>query len=199
MKSGLYALVLSALVAAPTFAYQLSPTPEAGLWRSENRTLIGSPNPVRALDEAAMRLSDAPPAEHRALRDQAIKEASPIINMECLTAQQAVELFEQGNFQQEMKRKVPECELTVHPVDPSTLSLQGRCDAHNGFNGEIHGHMEIVSSLEFQTSFLGTGRMPMDPHDANSQLQDVSIQRDELFLWSAADCGEVLPRERLSF
>lgn len=199
MKSGFFALALSALVAAPTFAYQLSPTPEAGLWRSENRVLIGNTSRLRALQEAEERLSYATPAEQRALISHAIENANPTVNMECLTPRQAMERFQIGNLQQEMQRKVPECELTVQPVDRSTLNLYGQCQGRNGFHGEMRGHMEVISSHEFQTSFLGEGRVPLDPHDSNSRLEDVSIQRNEIFRWSSADCGEVLPQERLSF
>ncbi len=199
MKIGLYALVLSALVAAPAFAYQLSPTPEAGLWRSENRTFIGAHSHLSAVEKAAERPVHAPASESRGPLSPAVKEANPIINMECLTAQQSAVLFEEDNFQQEMRRKVPECDLTVHPVDSSTLHLQGQCHGAQGFRGEIRGQMEVISNHEFQTTFLGNGRLPADPHDSNSQLQDVSIQRNEIFRWRAADCGEVLPRERLSF
>lgn len=199
MKSGFSALLLSALVAVPTFASQLSPLPEAGLWRSENRVIIDDTSPPQVLDEATPGLSFTTPVERRALQARSIKDANPVVNMECLTPQQAAELFQIGNLQQEMQRKVPECDLTVHPVDRSTLKLQGQCHGAQGFHGEMRGQMEVISSHEFQTTFLGEGRMPADPHDSNSRLQDVSIQRNEVFRWSAADCGTVLPRERLSF
>lgn len=187
MNSGLYALGLTALVAAPAFAYQLSPTPEAGLWRSEHHVLIGNPSHLP--------LPDA----HRTLPRHGQSEASTTINMECLTPQQTAELFEQNRFQQEIRRKVPECEFTVHPVDRSTLHLQGQCHGTHGFHGNVRGQMDVISSHEFQTTFLGEGRLPADPQDSNSQLRDVSIERNEIFRWSAADCGDVLPRERLSF
>lgn len=199
MKSGLSALVLLALIATPAVAYQLSPAPEAGLWRSENRIVVGTTNRLQALDEAAKRLSYASPAEHRALLSHAIKEATPTVSMECLTPLQVMELVQIEGLQREIQRKVPECELNVHPVDRSTLNLYGQCHASHGFHGEMRGHMEFISSHEFQASFLGEGRMLVDPHNSESRTQEVSIQRTEVFRWSAADCGEVAPQERLSF
>lgn len=199
MKSGFSALVLSALVAVPTFASQLSPLPEAGLWRSENHVFIDDANSPQSADEATPGLSFTKPSEQHVMQARSIQNASPTINMECLTPLQAAELFRISNLQQEMQRKVPECDLTVHPVDNSTLKLQGQCNGTQGFRGELRGQMEVISNHEFQTTFRGKGRMPANPNDSNSGLRDVSIQRDEIFRWSAADCGEVLPRERLSF
>lgn len=199
MKSGFSALVISALVAMPTLASQLSPPPEAGLWRSEHHVVIADTSRPHLPEAAIPGLSFTTPVDEHALQARPSKDAKPTINMECLTPLQAAELFQINNLQQEMQRKVPECDLTVHPVDSSTLHLQGQCHGAQGFRGEIRGQMEVISNHEFQTTFLGQGRLPADPHDSNSQLQDVSIQRNEIFRWSAADCGEVQPRERLSF
>ena len=198
MKSGICALVFSTLVAVPTFASQLSPLPEAGLWRSEHRVLIRDTSP-QTPEQATPGLSYSTPGERRALQARSIKDANPSIHMECLTPSQAAELFQIGNLHQEIQRKIPECDITVLPVNNTTLQLQGQCHGAQGFHGELSGQMEVISNHEFQTTFLGTGRLPANPQDNDSQLQDVSIQRDEIFRWSAADCGEVRPRERLSF
>ena len=191
MKSGICALVFSTLLAVPTFASQLSPLPEAGLWRSEHRVLIG--------DTLAQKPEQTTPGLSYSTPALTTNHAAPTVNLECLTPLQAAELFQIGNLHQEIQRKLPECDVTLLPVNNSTLHLQGQCHGAQGFHGELSGQMEVVSNHEFQTTFLGKGRLPSDPHDSNSQLQDVSIQRDEIFRWSAAGCGEVRPRERLSF
>lgn len=202
MKKGApSALVLLVSLALSAHAYELSPIPEAGLWRSEKRVLIDDEERLQALQRARQQLPADTVAQRRALLDEAaISRSTPTIEMECLTSHQAAELVRLETLQQEIQRDVPECELTVHPVDRSTLNIHGRCQAEHGFDGDMQGHLEIISSYEIRSSFLGRGNVQFesDTNDTAARTP-ASIQLQEISRWTQPDCGAVTPRERLSF
>ena len=191
MKGALSALPLLVAFTLPVHAYQLSPTPEAGLWRTETRTLIESEERIQAQQQMLEEL----PVERRTALDDAISRSTPQIRMRCLTAQRAEELMQIDALQREIQRDMPECELTVHPVDRSTLSVHGHCHGERGFHGDMQGHLEIISSYEIRASYLGQSREGSTP---GSETMN-SIQLQEISRWSAEDCGDVAPPERLSF
>ncbi|EZQ20333.1 MULTISPECIES: DUF3617 family protein [Halopseudomonas] len=202
MKKGApSALMLLVPLALSAHAYELSPTPEAGLWRIEKRVLIDKEERLQTLQEAQQKLPQDTAAQRRALLDEAaISRSNPAVEMECLTPQQAVELVRLETLQQEVQRDVPECELTVHPVDRSTLNIHGRCQAEHGFDGDMRGHLEIISSYEIRSSFLGRGNVQLDADISEAAAGNpVSIQLQEISRWTQPDCGAVPPRERLSF
>ena len=202
MKKGApSALVLLVSLALSAHAYELSPIPEAGLWRSEKRVLIDDEERLQALQRARQQLPADTVAQRRALLDEAaISRSTPTIEMECLTSHQVAELVRLETLQQEIQRDVPECELTVHPVDRSTLNIHGRCQAEHGFDGDMQGHLEIISSYEIRSSFLGRGNVQFesDTNDTAARTP-ASIQLQEISRWTQPDCGAVTPRERLSF
>lgn len=202
MKKGApSALVLLVSLALSAHAYELSPIPEAGLWRSEKRVLIDDEERLQALQRARQQLPADTAAQRRALLDEAaISRSTPTIEMECLTSHQVAELVRLETLQQEIQRDVPECELTVHPVDRSTLNIHGRCQAEHGFDGDMQGHLEIISSYEIRSSFLGRGNVQFES-DTNDTATGTpaSIQLQEISRWTQPDCGAVTPRERLSF
>src|SRR5690606_31066921 len=112
-----------------------------------------------ALQQAQQQMLEELPGERRALLDAAISQSPPKVKMECITAQRAEELVQIETLQREIQRDVPECELTVHPVDRSTLSIHGHCQSDQGFNGDMQGHLEIISSYEVRSSYLGLGQV----------------------------------------
>lgn len=195
MKGALLALPLLVAFTLPVHAYQLSPKPETGLWRSEIRILVADEERIHALQQAQQQMFEQLPGERRAALDDAISQSTPQIRMECITTQRAEELVQIESLQQEIQRDVPECELTVHPVDRSTLSVLGHCHGEQGFNGEMQGHLEIISSYEIRASYLGRGR----ERGATGSETTSSIQLQEISRWTAEDCGDVTPPERLSF
>lgn len=202
MKKGApSALVLLVPLALSAHAYELSPIPEAGLWRSEKRVLIDDEERLQALQRARQQLPADTAAQRRALLDEAaISRSTPTIEMECLTSHQVAELVRLETLQQEIQRDVPECELTVHPVDRSTLNIHGRCQAEHGFDGDMQGYLEIISSYEIRSSFLGRGKAQFESDTSDTAVgTPASIQLQEISRWTQPDCGAVTPRERLSF
>ncbi|HIZ52121.1 MAG TPA: DUF3617 family protein [Candidatus Pseudomonas excrementavium] len=202
MKKGApSALVLLVSLALSAHAYELSPIPEAGLWRSEKRVLIDDEERLQALQRARQQLPADTVAQRRALLDEAaISRSTPTIEMECLTSHQVAELVRLETLQQEIQRDVPECELTVHPVDRSTLNIHGRCQAEHGFDGDMQGYLEIISSYEIRSSFLGRGKAQFESDTSDTAVgTPASIQLQEISRWTQPDCGAVTPRERLSF
>lgn len=199
MENNFSALILFIFIATPAFAHQFSPTPEAGLWRHESRELVDNADHQKIFDDVAVPLSHTT-AEQRTQLAKAINEANPIINMECFTLSQVGELVQIDSLQREMQRKVPECELTAQPLDRSTLSLHGNCKANHGFHGKVHGYVEFITSHQFQITFLGEAQIPAETFvEADSPTPEARLHRNETYRWSAADCGDLQPQERLSF
>ncbi len=200
MKKGApSALVFLIPLAVSAHAYELSPTPEAGLWRSEKRVLIEGEDRIQPLDQAQQQLSDGTASDRRRFLDNAaVIQNTPTVEMECITLPQAAELVRLENMQREIQRDVPECELTVHPVDRSTLNVHGNCQGEDGFEGDMQGHVEIVSSYEIRSSFLGRSRLQTESDIADRDTP-TRLQLQEISRWTQADCGEMEPEKRMSF
>lgn len=200
MKDALPALAVSLLfsVALSAHAEQLSPTPEAGLWRSETRILINGEDRMPAIRQAQQQLLEKLPPDQRDTLEGAIAQGNPGIRMECISQQEASGMVHIDEMRRKIQRNVPECELTVSPADRSRLQIKGACHGENGFDGDMQGELEIVSSQEIRSSFLGRGHFQMTRDDGTSS-QPSNIQQLEISRWTSPDCGAVKPNERLSF
>ena len=200
MKDALPALAVSLFfpVALSTHAEQLSPTPEAGLWRSETRILINGEDRMPAIRQAQQQLLEKLPPDQRDTLEDTIAQGNPGIRMECITSHEAAGMVHIDAMRRKIQRNVPECELTVSSADRSRLQINGDCRGENGFDGDMQGELEIVSSQEIRSSFLGRGRFQMT-HDDGTSSQPSNIQQLEISRWTSPDCGAVTPNEKLSF
>lgn len=178
-------------------AERLTPTPEAGLWRSESRVI--SNNQVSLVSPRdARQLAELPPNTYRRLLNTAMTEAVPEVVLECVPAHLASELGHLYNLQNIIQRKVPECDLNLQKLNRSALKVSGNCYAQQGLNGALHGMVEFVSSQEIHVSLLGN-----DPSVGQNQSTTIpnlaNTQHYEVHRWTSHDCGQVQPRERFSF
>lgn len=178
-------------------AERLTPTPEAGLWRTESRVLTNHQSFLSQHDDR--QLAELPAAAYRALLDSAVTEAVPDIVMECIPAHEAAALAHVLTLQKVIQRKVPECELDLHRVDRSSLKLSGNCQTGQGLNGALHGHVEFVSSHEIHLSILGNDTSHKPDGDVSSTPNLANAQRYEIHRWTSHDCGHVQTPARLSF
>lgn len=178
-------------------AERLTPTPEAGLWRTESRVLINHPSFVSQHD--TQQLAELPTAAYRALLDSAVVETTPDIVMECIPAHEAAALAHVLTLQQVIQRKLPECELDLHRVDRSSLKLSGNCQNAQGVNGALHGLVEFVSSHEIHLSILSNDSSDKADSDVSTIPNLANAQRHEIHRWTSHDCGHIQPPTRLSF
>ena len=200
MKGALPAFTIIVLfpVTLSVNAEQLSPTPEAGLWRSETRILINGEDRMPAIRQAQQQLLEQLPADQRDVLESSIAQGDPGITMECITPPQASEMVRVDEMKREIQRNIPECELTVSSADRSRLRINGDCHGENGFDGDMQGELEIISSQEIRSSFLGRGHFQMAREEEISE-QPSNIQQLRISRWTSPDCGVVTPTERLSF
>ncbi|MFA5677385.1 MAG: hypothetical protein WC953_03115 [Pseudomonas sp.] len=197
MKRTICGFMLLIAVTLSAQAERLTPTPEAGLWRSESRILTNHEQALRAASEAQP-LSELSTTAYRTLMDIAISEAAPEIVMECIAANQAAELGHLFNLQRIIQRKLPECDLNLQKVDRSSIRVMGNCRARQGLNGALHGYVEFISSHEIHASFLGSDQS-LARSGASSKSTQANVQRHEVHRWTSPDCGQVQPSETLSF
>lgn len=178
-------------------AERLTPTPEAGLWRSESRVIASDQVSLVSLRDSRQ-LADLPPNTYRSLLNTAMAEAVPEVVLECMPANLANELSHLHTLQKVIQRKVPDCDLNLKKLNRSALKVSGNCYAQQGLNGTLHGLVEFVSSHEIHVSLLGNdsslaqNRSTTIPNLANTQ-------RHEVHRWTSHDCGQVQPQERFSF
>lgn len=200
MKGAVPAFATSLLfsVTMPAHAEQLSPTPEAGLWRSETRILINGEDRMPAIRQAQQQMLEQLPADQRDTLEGVITEGNPGIRMECLTPHQASSIVRIDEMRRKIQRNVPECELTVSSTERSRLRVSGDCRGENGFDGDMQGELEIISSQEIRSSFLGHGHFQV-VHEDGVSGQPSNIQQLEISRWTSPDCGAITPNERLSF
>ncbi|SDS79047.1 Protein of unknown function [Halopseudomonas litoralis] len=197
-KSAPSALVLLVPLTLSAHAYELSPKPEAGLWRSETRILINGEDPMPTIRQSQQQLLEQLPADQRDALEGVAAQRNPGIRMECITPQQASSMVHIDEMRRKIQRNVPECELTVSSAERSRLRVSGDCRGENGFEGDMQGELEIISSQEIRSSFLGHGHFQV-VHEGGGSGQPSNIQQLEISRWTSPDCGAITPNERLSF
>lgn len=192
------ALIVLAAYSLSVQAERLTPTPEAGLWRSESRVLTDQQQSPRTF-RAAQQLAGPSTHEYRALLDTAVSEAAPDVVLECIPANEASALGSLFYLQGAIQRKLPDCELNLEKLNRSALKVVGNCNAPQGFDGPLHGFVEFVSAHEIHASFLGSDAS----NDAKASARWIpgltKIQRHDVHRWTSPDCGHIKPKERISF
>lgn len=202
MKNGaLLTLILSLIVTTASAASgeQLSPLPEAGLWRHKIRVLIDNQDALTSVRQAQQELIEDLPKDQQADLIAALDASDPSVSMECMTAQQTASMVRIDNLQRIIQRDLPDCDLKVIQADRSRVAVEGRCDSDNGFHGAMTGALEIISSYEIQSNFTGQKRAESQRSAANVRAEPVSFELLVTSRWAKTDCGVVLPREQLSF
>lgn len=204
MNNGaLLALALSLIVttASANSNDQLSPVPEAGLWRHKIRVLIDNQDALTSVRQTQQELIEDLPKDQQADLIAALDATDPSVAMECMTAQQTASIVKIDNLQRIIQRDMPECELKVTQADRSSVNVEGRCDSDTGFHGNMAGALEIISSYEIQSNFTGQKRAgnPASEGTINPPAEPVSFELLVTSRWAKTDCGAVAPREQLSF
>lgn len=199
MKGALPALVVNLFfLVAIANAEQLSPTPEAGLWRTETRVLINGKDRMPAIRQEQREALEKLPADQQIALESTIIQGNPGMTMQCITPRQASDMVHIDAMRRKIQRNVPECKLTVSSLNRSSLRIKGDCRGENGFDGDMQGELEIISSQEIRSSFLGRGHFQMT-QEGGMDSQPTKIQQLEISRWTSPDCGAVTPNERLSF
>lgn len=181
-------------------AQSISPSPEPGLWRSEATTLINGQNLQAALRAAQQDMFKDLPAEQRALMQDLLGEGEEVgIDMECISAEEALNLTHPQKLIETARRDMPECTLEVEEASASSMSIVGNCAGNDGFSGDMRGELTMISAREMRSRFTGKGRMQVPAEEAHESLQGmasqepVDIEHSETSVWVAADCGEYQP------
>lgn len=192
------ALSLICLPGISTYAQSISPQPEAGLWRSEATTLINGIDLQAALRVSQEDMFKDLPEEQRAMLREALGNPEEVgVNMECITAEEARSLTNPEKLIESARRDMPECRLQVEETSDSSMRILGNCAGSDGFSGDMHGELTMVSSREMRTRFTGQGIMQMDTEQAPDNLQSiatgepVNIEHSEKSTWVSADCGDI--------
>lgn len=191
-------LSLFCLVATAAQAQSISPQPEAGLWRSEATTLINGEDLQAALRAAQEDMLKDLPEEHRAMMSQALGDPEAIgVNMECISAEEARSLTNPELLIESARKDMPECTLQLEEVSESSLRITGNCAGSEGFTGDMHGELTMVSAREMRTRFTGQGIMRLEAEQVPESLKHmatgelVDIEHSEKSTWVAADCGAI--------
>lgn len=194
-------LALLGLFSIGSQAQSISPEPEPGLWRSEATTLINGEDLQAALRTSQQDMLKKVPEGQRAALRAALGDPQEIgVDMECISAEEARNLTNPEKLIASARKDMPECTLQVEQASDSSLRLTGNCAGEDGFSGDMHGELSMVSSREMRTRFTGQGVMQMDPDQAPENLkhiatgEPVNIEHSEKSTWVAADCGTVQPR-----
>lgn len=195
-------LVLLGLWSSCLHAQSISPQPETGLWRSEGTTLINGESLQEALRSAQEKMLKELPEEQRAMMRDAVGDPPEIgVDMECISAEDARNLTNPEKLIDSARRHMPECTLQAEEVSQSSLRVTGNCTGSEGFNGDLHGELTMVSPREMRTRFTGQGVMQLDAEQAPEHLQHVAtgepvnIEHSEKSTWISADCGALQSSE----
>lgn len=198
------AVILTVLVlfSIESQAQSISPQPEAGLWRSEAKTLINGQDLQAAVRKAQQDMFKDLPEDQRAMLNAALGDSQEIgVELECITTEEARNLTNPQSLIESARRDMPECTLEVEEASESSLRVTGNCAGSDGFNGDMHGELTMLSSREMRTRFTGQGVMQLQPEQTPEHLENVAsgepvnIEHSEKSTWVSADCGDVQPAE----
>lgn len=195
-------MIFLGLFSVGSQAQSISPQPEAGLWRSEAKTLINGEDLQAAMRVAQQEMLKNLPQEQRAMLSEALGDMQDMgVNMECISEQQARDLTNPERLIESARRDMPECTLQAEEASESSLRVTGNCAGSEGFNGDMHGELTMVSSREMRTRFTGQGIMQLDAEQVPESMQNmatgkpVNIEHNETSTWVSADCGDLQPSE----
>lgn len=185
---------ISAIVSAQ--AKSISPKPEAGLWRSEATTLINGEDAQAAMRKAYQDMVNQFPPEQREQMAEMLGVQDIDAQMKCISAEEAAAMTDPETLLAEAKEEMGDCDITVEQAGASKLTFKGRCEGTEGFNGDMQGEMEMISSREMRSKFSGEGLYEMDAGamtatTAGSAGSPVNIQHTEVSTWVSANCGTV--------
>ncbi|KAA0695211.1 DUF3617 domain-containing protein [Halopseudomonas laoshanensis] len=197
-----FTLLLLGLWSTGLHAQSISPQPEPGLWRSEATTLINGKDLQAALRSAQDDMFKDLPEEQRSMLREALGDPPEIgVGMECISAEDARNLTNPEKLIDSARKDMPECTLQAEEASESSLRVVGNCTGSDGFNGDMHGELTMVSPREMRTRFTGQGVMQLDAEQAPEHLQHVAtgepvnIEHSEKSTWVSADCGALQSSE----
>lgn len=197
-----FTLLLLGLWSTGLHAQSISPQPEPGLWRSEATTLINGKDLQAALRSAQEDMFKDLPDEQQAMLREALGDPPEIgVDMECISAEDARNLTNPEKLIDSARKDMPECTLQAEEASESSLRVIGNCTGSDGFNGDMHGELTMVSPREMRTRFTGQGVMQLDAEQAPEHFQHmatgepVNIEHSEKSTWISADCGALQSSE----
>lgn len=190
---------LAAITSVGAVAESIRPQPEPGLWRSEARTLINGQDLIAEMRAAQQQALEGLPPEQRAQMQSMLEnQGDPSVQTECITADQAAKMADPQAILADAQQQMQNCQIKIDRVSDSTLNFTGRCEGNEGFTGDMHGELTMVSAREMRSRFTGNGVYEMDipdmpPGQPGMDGGPVEIQHSETTRWVAADCGTVPP------
>lgn len=183
------------LTSVPLFAANIEPTPEPGLWHSESTTLINGVDMQAKMREVRESMLANMPAEQRAMVEEMMGDAEDAGHQRCISADLAKQMTDPATLLADAQEQMPGCDLKVAKSADDSLEFSGDCANPDGFTGTMQGDMQMVSSKEIKSNFLGDGTYQL-PEQAAGGLADelngpVKVDHKETSKWVSSDCGDV--------
>jgi hypothetical protein len=199
----LTALCATLIAPGAAHAQRLSITPTPGLWETRQKLEL---NGVDFL-EVARRLQDDALAQlsgpARAEAEQLMKEQAALlsgIERECISAEDAAAMADARRMVERMNAgesgEETGCRFELVSARGATLNLRGRCEATDGWEGDLQGTLTLADAKNWTMRFTGTGRLkgerlPGVP-DADGAVTSVMETKAR---WLGASCGNVPRRQ----
>tara|TARA_R110000751_G_scaffold23794_1_gene65475 strand:- start:1629 stop:2231 length:603 start_codon:yes stop_codon:yes gene_type:complete len=191
-------LLAALLLALPCLssAANLQPNPKPGLWLSEENTLVNGRDILQELKEMRQAMMKSLPKDQRAHARAILGDDDPSSKHKCFTPEMAAALTTPEAILAEANQQMPECEFTTQQTSGNSLQFSGQCNDPEGFIGDMHGAVEIVSSTEIKSTFQGTGsyKPPTGMLRDGKDRSDITMENTSVSHWVADDCGTVEPQ-----
>ncbi|MEH6689304.1 MAG: DUF3617 family protein [Halopseudomonas sabulinigri] len=197
MKLTQHYLIASLLltVTAPLFAASITPTPEPGLWNSDSTTMINGVDMLKKMRDARDAMLANMPAEQRAMIGQMMDDVEIAGEQRCITSALAKQMTDPDTLLADAQQQMPGCELKVTQNADDRLEFNGECVNTDGFTGTMQGDVQMVSSREMRSNFMGDGTYKVSEHLTGGLSEElngpVKIEHSETSKWVASDCGDV--------
>ncbi|MEH6563896.1 MAG: DUF3617 family protein [Halopseudomonas sp.] len=187
--------------ATTLLAASIQPTPEPGLWISESTTLINGVDMQAKMLEVRQNMLAGMPEEQRAMAEKMMNDAEEAGHRRCINAELAKKMTDPETLLADAREQMPGCDLQVDQKDDDQLEFHGNCANSEGFNGDLSGDMQMVSSKEMRSNFLGEGTYQLPAQAAGALGEEfngpVKVEHKETSKWVGSDCGDT-PVEPLS-
>lgn len=161
-------------------AEALKVVPKAGLWQQDVKVLInGEDIMVKAVAAQKQMLDKLPPAQRAAMEQQLAASGALGSQKQCVTAADIQKMTAQSEWTDE------QCKYRKLRETASTVEFSARCEAAQGYAGDLKGTMTVVDAEHWNMVMDGSGTLTSGATAGQTMTQHSEIKAR----WLGADCG----------
>lgn len=177
------ALVMMALTLPGVgHAESLKVLPKAGLWQQDVKVLVNGEDIMAKAAAAQQQMLDKLPPTQRAAMEQQLAASGALGSQkQCVTAADIQKMAAQTEWTDE------QCKYRKLRETAATVEFSARCDAAQGYAGDLKGTMTVVDAEHWNMVMDGSGTLSAAGAGAQAMTQHSEIKAR----WLGADCGGI--------